>query len=49
MTISDQPSSTMKIYTVSGEVFSIRDYGLKGDAPLQEIYKVVYKFDKTVQ
>ncbi|MCW4469187.1 hypothetical protein OGH69_09440 [Flavobacterium sp. MFBS3-15] len=49
VTISDQPSSTIKIHTSSGEVFTIKDYGLKGDAPLPELYRIVYKFDTTVK
>ena len=39
---SDQPSSTTTIYT-PGKTFVIKDYGLKGDYPLQALYKIVYK------
>ena len=39
---SDQPTSTIIIYTISNQ-YSIKDYGLQGDYPLQEIYKIVYK------
>lgn len=40
---SDQPTSTTTIYT-SKKKFIIIDYGLKGESPLQELYKIVYKF-----
>jgi len=40
--ITDQPTSTTKIYT-DKKVFSIEDYGLKGEYPLNDIYKIVYK------
>ncbi len=40
---TDQPTSTTTIYT-SKKKFVISDYGLKGESPLQELYKVVYKF-----
>lgn len=40
---SDQPISTTKIYT-SLKNFVIEDYGLSGEYPLQELYKIVYKF-----
>ncbi len=40
---SDQPTSTIIIYTEASK-FTIKDYGLKGDAPLQELYKIGYKF-----
>ncbi len=49
VSMSDQPSSTLKIHTSSGAVFTIKDYGLKGDAPLPELYRIVYKFDTTVK
>jgi hypothetical protein len=39
---SDEPTSITTIYTSSGK-YVIRDYGLKGDYPLQELYKLVYK------
>jgi hypothetical protein len=39
---SDQPASTITIYTEANK-FTIKDYGLKGDAPLQELYKIGYK------
>ena len=39
---SDQPTSTIIIYTTTNQ-YSIKDYGLRGDYPLQEIYKIVYK------
>jgi hypothetical protein len=40
---SDQPTSTIIIFTASRK-FTIKDYGLKGDEPLQELYKIGYKF-----
>jgi len=43
MNISDQPSSTTKIYTTK-KIFVIEDYGLEGDYPLQELYKIVYRY-----
>jgi hypothetical protein len=42
---TDQPTSTITIY-VDGESYAIEDYGLVGDAPLKEIYGIVYKFEK---
>ncbi|WP_446686299.1 DUF6438 domain-containing protein [Mucilaginibacter angelicae] len=42
--ISDQPTSTTKIYT-DKKTFVIRDYGLKGEYPLQKLYKIVYKIN----
>jgi hypothetical protein len=40
---SDQPTSTTIIYTNTRK-FTIKDYGLEGEYPLQELYKIVYKF-----
>jgi hypothetical protein len=40
---SDQPSSTITIFTESRK-FIIKDYGLKGDGPLRELYTIGYKF-----
>ncbi len=40
---SDQPTSTTIIYSRQ-TTFTITDYGLKGDEPLPELYKLVYKF-----
>lgn len=40
---TDQPSSKTKIYT-NKKTFIIDDYGLEGDYPLQELYKIVYKY-----
>ncbi|MEO6883030.1 MAG: hypothetical protein ABI199_03290 [Bacteroidia bacterium] len=42
--LSDQPKSITKIYTTK-KIFTITDYGLEGEYPLQELYKIVYKFD----
>lgn len=39
---SDQPRSTTKIYTVN-KTFIIDDYGLEGESPLTELYKIAYK------
>ena len=39
---TDQPSSTIKIYTTQ-KTYVIKDYGLEGDYPLKELYKIVYK------
>ena len=39
---SDQPTSTIIIFTTTNQ-YTIKDYGLLGDYPLQEIYKIVYK------
>ena len=41
---SDQPTSTVTFYTNTGEI-TIKDYGLKGEDPLQEMYKIAYKAD----
>jgi hypothetical protein len=43
VTRTDQPTSTTKIYT-GDKIFTIKDYGLKGEYPLQQLYKIVYKF-----
>ena len=40
---SDQPSSTTTIYTTKTK-YVIKDYGLEGEYPLKELYKIVYKF-----
>ncbi len=40
---SDQPTSTVTFYTSSGEI-TVKDYGLNGEYPLQELYKIAYKF-----
>jgi hypothetical protein len=38
----DQPTSTATIYT-NNKTYSIEDYGLIGEYPLQELYEIVYK------
>jgi hypothetical protein len=43
-TRTDQPTSTIVICTTS-QTFTIKDYGLEGDAPLSEIYHLVYKLE----
>jgi hypothetical protein len=40
---TNQPNSTTTIYT-SKTKYVIKDYGLKGEYPLKELYKIVYKF-----
>jgi len=39
---SDQPTSTVKIITAD-KTFEIKDYGLEGQYPLMELYRIVYK------
>jgi hypothetical protein len=39
---TDQPTSTTKIYTTQ-KTYVIKDYGLEGDYPLKELYRIVYK------
>ncbi len=41
--LSDQPTSTMTIYSVKQKL-TIKDYGLRGPQALQELYKIVYKY-----
>ena len=41
--LSDQPTSTITIYTKE-KSFIIKDSGLIGDYPLQDLYKLAYKF-----
>ena len=40
---TDQPRSITTIITNTGE-FTIDDYGLVGEYPLQELYEIVYKY-----
>ena len=40
---TDQPTSTTIIYT-NKRKFVFKDYGLQGEYPLKELYKIVYKF-----
>jgi len=40
---TDQPTSTTTIYFGQKKVI-IKDYGLEGDYPLRELYKIVYKY-----
>ncbi|HWI91060.1 MAG TPA: hypothetical protein VNT20_07285 [Flavisolibacter sp.] len=40
---TDQPTSTTTIY-FGQRTFVVNDYGLAGDYPLQELYKIVYKY-----
>ena len=39
---TDQPTSTLIIYS-NQQIFTIKDYGLEGDYPLQNLYKTIYK------
>lgn len=39
---TDQPASTVIIQTTKHK-YEIIDYGMEGDAPLPELYKIVYK------
>jgi len=41
--ISDQPTSTLVIHTSKGN-YTFKDYGLQGDHPLPDLYKIIYKF-----
>lgn len=40
---TDQPGSKTTIYTTK-KTFVVDDYGLEGDYPLQELYKIVYQY-----
>jgi hypothetical protein len=40
---TDQPTSITTIYAGQRK-FTIKDYGLEGEYPLQELYRLVYKF-----
>ncbi|WDF79093.1 hypothetical protein PQ469_03610 [Mucilaginibacter sp. KACC 22773] len=40
--MSDQPKSTITFYTNTGKIV-IEDYGLQGEYPLQDLYKIIYK------
>jgi hypothetical protein len=42
--MTDQPTSAMTIYTGKDTIL-INDYGLTGQYPLSEIYKIVYKLN----
>jgi len=39
---TDQPTSITKIYT-GQKMYVFKDYGLEGDYPLKELYRIVYK------
>jgi hypothetical protein len=39
---TDQPTSTMTIYT-NQKLYTIQDYGLKGDSTLINVYNIIYK------
>jgi hypothetical protein len=40
---TDQPTSTITFY-MNGKTLVVKDYGLQGDAPLKELYQIVYKY-----
>ena len=40
---TDQPTSTTSVY-IHGQKLIFKDYGLQGEYPLQNLYKIVYKF-----
>ena len=40
---TDQPTSTTKIFTAK-KTFVFKDYGLEGDYPLKELYKIIYRY-----
>jgi len=42
VSMTDQPTSRLEIFQGS-KVFLIEDYGLQGEYPLKEIYRIVYK------
>jgi hypothetical protein len=43
VSLPDQPTSTITIY-LGQQTITIKDYGLNGEYPLQELYKIVYKY-----
>nr|WP_158642872.1 hypothetical protein [Mucilaginibacter ginsenosidivorax] len=42
VSVPDQPKSTITFYTDTGKIV-IEDYGLQGEYPLQDLYKIIYK------
>ncbi len=44
--MTDQPTSTTKIFTTK-KTFVFTDYGLEGDSPLKELYKIVYRYSRS--
>lgn len=42
--MTDQPTSTITIYT-NHDTIQFKDYGLIGQSPLEDIYKLVYKLN----
>lgn len=44
--VVDQPTSIITVHTSSGD-FEINDYGMAGEYPLNDIYRIVYRLDKT--
>jgi hypothetical protein len=40
---TDQPTSTLTIYTNKGTIVIV-DYGLEGEYPLKEIYRIIYRY-----
>lgn len=43
VSVPDQPKSTITFYTNTSKIV-IEDYGLQGEYPLQDLYKIIYKF-----
>jgi hypothetical protein len=41
---TDQPTSTTLVIQPNKDTVTIKDYGLIGDGPLPEMYKIVYKW-----
>jgi hypothetical protein len=44
ITKTNQPASLITIVT-DKKTYTIGDYGLEGEAPLPEIYKIIYKYE----
>lgn len=44
--VVDQPTSVITVHTTSGD-FEINDYGMAGEGPLSDIYRIVYRLDRT--
>jgi hypothetical protein len=41
---TDQPTSIIKVYT-NIRTYSFKDYGLEGESPLKDLYKIVYRIN----
>lgn len=42
VSVPDQPKSIITFYTATDKIV-IEDYGLQGEYPLQDLYKIIYK------